>query len=132
MPTVVLGLEAIGDDLIHLNRLQQIKMKGLGVPDRLRDINNLAPVLRRPWVAEIIGTDPTYRWARTFLKGNKDYSRANSIGSRGVMVYYRLREGRIYEVNDWMSWSSVDRYFCRVEGGRVIRMTEAEVQDHVG
>jgi len=130
--TVVLGLEAIGDDLVQLNRLRQTQLRESGVPDHLRRSADLGPILRRPWVAEIKGPDARFGWERTFVHGKKDYSRANSIGSRGVMVYHHLREGPVYEVNAWLSWSSVDRYFCRVAGTELIRLTEDQVRARLG
>lgn len=131
MGIVVLGLEAIGDDMVQFHELHQAKMRELGLPDGLRRSVGIGPVLRRPWVAEITGRDPTYGWARQFLRGQKDYSHANSIGSRGIMIYYHLQEGAVYEVNDWAGWSSVDRYFCRAEGNKIVRMTEREVATRV-
>lgn len=132
MRSVVLGLEAIGDDLVQFNRLKLAQMRETGLPKFIYEGYDLSPVLRRPWVAEITGPDHRYGWARTFLRGNKDYSRANSVGSRGVMVYYQLRGGPVYEVNDWTSWSRMDRYFCRVEDGKIVRITEGEVRERVG
>jgi len=130
--TVVLRLEAIGDDMVAFNRSNQRKLSEAGVPEYFQRNLDLSASLRKTWVAEIEGHGDHYKWERRFLKGNKDYSQANSIGSRGVMVYYHLKEGPVYEVHSWVSWSSVDRYFCRVEEGVVIRMTEEEVELHVG
>jgi hypothetical protein len=39
----------------------------------------------RPWVARIDGLDSIYGLARTFMKGQIDYSNANRVGSRGRM-----------------------------------------------
>ncbi len=116
----LLALEAIGDDVVALNRgIQQ------GIPPGpVRRSLDLKP--RRPWVARITGGCPNWGLERDFVRGNKDYSRANSKGSRGVMLYYHLREGGVYEVNELESWSTTDRYFCRIEGSGLVRMTEAE------
>ncbi len=122
--TVTIKLEAIGDDLVDAVRRFAGFCRTLGVGD---DGESPTAGLRRPWVAEITGPDPRYRLARKFLDGRKDYSEANSIGSRGVYVYYHLEPGRIYEVNDLATWRRTDRYFCRVEDGRLVRMAEEEV-----
>jgi len=123
MTNYLLSLEAIGDDRVKYDRLVQAEVGQLGPVAA----SMVATRPRRPWVAEIVGIHPLYRFERRFLRGNKDYSRANSIGSRGVYLYYQLMEGRIYEVNVLESWSSTDRYFCRVRHGRPIRLTETEV-----
>jgi hypothetical protein len=50
---------------------------------------------RSSWVAEIKGSDPRYGLAREFLRGIRDYSRANSVRTRGVFETYELLEGRV-------------------------------------
>jgi hypothetical protein len=75
------------------------------------------------WVAEITGFDPKYKFAREFIRCKKDYSRANSKGSKGVYEEYILESGRIYDISD-----KKDRYFCMVnEQGDIIKMNESEV-----
>lgn len=75
------------------------------------------------WIAEITGFDPKYKFKREFLRYKKDYSRANSVGSRGVYANYILESGRIYDVKDFK-----DRYFCIVnDQGKTIKLTESEV-----
>lgn len=109
-------LEAIGDDFAQ----------------RARGWRALGPVLdfpvRRPWVAEILAHRGGRWYERQFLDGQKDYSEANSIGSRGVYLYFHLREGRIYEVHELQSWRRSRRYFCTVSGGDVVEMSADEVQ----
>lgn len=71
---------------------------------------------------------------RDFLDGKKDYSQANSVGSRGVYLFYVLRPGIVYEVHALTSWSGSEQYFCRVEGSELVRMTLNEaaawMEDH--
>lgn len=82
------------------------------------------------WVAEIAGTDPKYKYVRCFLKPKKDYSRANSKGSRGVYAEYVLESGRMYEVKEQVSNKRTIRYFCTVDGdGNVIDIPESEVKE---
>lgn len=124
MPT--LKLEAIADDSVQaLARLTQAE-RTLGI-GRRGDHKQ-----RRPWVAEIVGEHDHYGLDRRFLDGQKDFSEANSIGSRGVYLYYHLREGHIYEINDVVSWSKADRYFAMVCDGGLVRMGEEEVLARVG
>lgn len=102
--TITLKLEAIGDN----------------VPEMAK--------IHRPWVAEITGWRGGRWFERDFLGGQKDYSEANSVGSRGVHIYYHLREGRIYEIYDMRSWRDHRRYFCTVSGGQIVQMDAEEVQ----
>lgn len=82
----------------------------------------------RAWVAQVMGRDGRGRWTRAFLDGARDYSSANSIGSRGVTINFTLEEGPIYEVSAPKTWRSTDRYFCRVIEGTIQRMEESEVR----
>lgn len=80
---------------------------------------------RNPWVALIRGRPGQYR--REYLRGQKDYSQANSVGSRGVYLTFWLEDGRIYEVFRRLSWSRTSQTFCRVQDGAFIPMTRVEV-----
>lgn len=96
----ILRLEAIGDDTAFITK-------------------------RRPWVARLTGLDDQYTFKREFIQGQKDYSQGNSVGSRGVYLYYALPDG-VYEVNAPVSWKRDDRYFCYVEDTVITRMTKDE------
>jgi hypothetical protein len=112
----ILCLEAIGDNAISMSRQASLVSVHMG-------LGKLAP-----WVAEIVGTHPTFGFAREFLSPLRDYSEANSVGSRGVFLYYQLGVGKIYEVSARLSWKKKDRYFCRQEiGGARTRLTRDEV-----
>lgn len=119
----VLKLECIGDNSAALCRLAQGILRTAGMEENAR---LFAPV-PGPWVARITGPDPRFGFAREFLRGQKDYSEANSVGSRGVYLYFALPPG-IYEVNDLVSWKRTDRYFCRVEGEKIYRISKEEVK----
>lgn len=114
-PRFALVLEAIADDLDSAMRHAPF---GLG-----------AGWGSRHWVGQIMGRDGRGRWVRAYLAGSKDYSRANSRGSRGVMVTYLLEEGPVYEISSPTSWRATDRYFARVVDGKLVRMTAAEVTE---
>ena len=52
-------------------------------------------------------------------------------GARGVWRWFELEEGALFEVNAPLSWTSADRYFCRSERGRVVRMTREEIDSAI-
>lgn len=117
----VLKLEAIGDNETYLLRRARrlIRAAAPGVAGLFRDARP------RPWVARLTGLCPRYGFVREFLPAQKDYREANSVGSRGVFLYYWLDPG-VYEVNERRSWRAWDRYFIRVEEGRWTRITRQE------
>ncbi len=118
---VVLALEWIGEDNDAHCRLldKQIKAISGGL--------DLGYKSNRPWVARITGTDATYGLAREFMHGQIDYSQANSKGSRGVYLYFPLKEG-VYEVLSHRTWSKNRRYFCRVEHMAITEISREEVE----
>lgn len=83
-----------------------------------------------PWVALITGLNSKGYFVRQFERGDTDYSRANSVGSRGVFRYYHLKSGRIYEVAERFNWRRQEQYFCRVNHeGDIVRLTRQQVLD---
>lgn len=86
-----------------------------------------ATTSKKTWVAEIVSLDNKWKFKREFLQGQKDYASSNNSGSRGIFSYYNLFTGAIYEVNSHVSWRKSDRYFCRVESGQIVRMSEQDV-----
>jgi len=125
--TYVLALEAIGDDRAAHNRIWQGIAREAGMPRAIRKLLDTGGASLGPWVAEIVGLEPRWGFRRVFLRGRKDYSRSNSIGSRGVYVYYELHEGAIYDIHERTSWRSVDRRYARIGDGHEVRMTKDEV-----
>jgi hypothetical protein len=120
-----LRLEIFNDNLrsigtLYTNILNE-GMPGLGN----KIIGNIPPSC---WVAEITGFDAKYKYDRHFLKYKKDYSHANSKGSRGIYGEYILESNHIYEVKEQISWSRTKRYFCMAtEDGEIKELTEQEV-----
>lgn len=104
-PRYWLKLEAIGDD--------QSALLGRG---------------SMGWVAQLFGTSPRHGFQRSFLNGVKDYTNANSKGSRGVTLEFMLEDGPIYEVFERFTWHRSGRYFLRIEQGVRRLMTEDEVR----
>lgn len=117
----VIKLELIGDNFFAYQR--QAK-------ERHRPTERYSEYLgkdkSRPWVAHLIGLDTQYGFKREFLKGQKDYSQANSVGSRGVYLYFPLKDG-IYEVNERLTWKRARRYFIRVQNAQIVEIGRDEV-----
>ncbi len=83
------------------------------------------------WVAEIVAVSPYSGLDRRFLHRNKDYSEANSVGSRGVYAYYILESGKIYEVSEPLTWKKTDRYLCTVTpDGEIEKLDMETVMRH--
>lgn len=134
----VIGLEVIGDDAAW--REKRRKSSGTSVATTFRRAlasGRFGEMMReslryegRPkaWVARITGRDDKHGLAREFLRGQPDYSGSNEDGSRGVVRWYELPEGCVYEINAPLSWTEADRYFARSERGRLVRMTREEVE----
>lgn len=84
----------------------------------------------KPWVSEITGHESDGRLQRRFIDANRDYSRANSKGSRGVMLWYILESDRLYEVKQNESWNKSRRYFCSVSAaGEIVELSQDLVQE---
>jgi len=134
----VIGLEVIGDDARDRKRRRAMS----GTSDKLAfrramSSGRLGEMMRDAirqegapvgWVARITGRDPKYGLAREFLRGSVSFRDVeDELGARGVFRWYELAEGALFEVNAPLSWTSADRYFCRSERGRVVRMTRDEI-----
>ena len=94
----------------------------------------LGKIPPRAWVARVKYIRGNYV-QREFVQGKKDFTNADSIGSRGVMAHYFLSDG-LYEVSAPQSWKNTDRYFAYIEDGELWRATREEailwVNDHLG
>lgn len=118
-------VEAIGDDQNQYFRLHRgILNDGMpGLGDKV-----LGDIKQRHWCARLTGLDPKYGFRREFVKGRKDYANANSVGSRGVMVWYILDPG-VYEVSSPETWKRTRRYFLRVNyDGTTEEISREEVE----
>jgi hypothetical protein len=118
----VLKLEAIGDNV-------RAQLKSL-----CAHLDSLAPGAGgsslkglSPWVARIHGQDPQFGFTREFIRGQKDYSAANSIGSRDVWLFWFLEPG-VYEIYARESWNSSRRYFLHINAkGEAREITKKEL-----
>lgn len=117
----LLGLEAIGDDARE-------RLAVAFAQRRYQDAGRYLALPGRPWVARITGRDGRFGLARSFLRPQRDYSRAEGSGTRGIVLWYDLVEGEVYEVHELVSWTRDRRYFCRAEHGKVVEITREEVE----
>lgn len=84
---------------------------------------------REPAVAEI-SRDEFGGLAKCWLAGKRDYSKANSKGSRGVYVWYTLEQDKLYWIKDPRSWRCTETYFAAITAdGTVCRLSEAQAQE---
>ncbi len=118
----VLKLERIGDNQFALRRAKAQNKVDRSVREPSFEWHG-----QRAWVARLAGYDLVYGFRREFMRGQVDYSEANSTGSRGIFEYFPLPPG-IYEVNEPMSWKYCRRYFCRVEGETIVEIDRLEVE----
>ncbi len=124
-----LQLEAIADDLSSMIKVCEMVIDTATCQGFFRSAITGGPDPYKPWVAEITGFDPVYKFKREFLKAKKDYTHANSTGSRGIYVNYIIECGRIYEVKCMATNTRIDRYFCVAEeNGDIKRLAEEEVE----
>ena len=115
-----LSLEFIGanthDYLRGAERLMELAGVKLHPEDRVRG---------GPWVAAL-RRDAGGAIRLDFLAGKRDYSKANSKGSRGVYVHYVLEQDRLYWVQSPKSWKSTIRYYAAVTAAGGIRTLTAD------
>ena len=83
-----LSLELIGDDQAAFKR-------GMGFPA------DAFPGVRLIYSSGALGR---------YIRSRKDYTNANSVGSRGVVAYYELEGPAAYAVSDAVSWKRIEKY----------------------
>lgn len=118
----VVKLEFIAENYFAYKR-----QKGVSSKSAERYGDYLGRDKSRPWIAKIVGRGEQFGWIREFMKGQIDYSQANTVGSRGVYIYYPLQDG-VYEVNERTSWNHVRRYFIRVEQAAIQEISREEIE----
>lgn len=126
----VLKLEFIGENYFAYQR-EKKKSEGQSAYEIDKSVERYGSILgrdkSRPWVARVTGVqDDGYTFVREFMNGQIDYSHANKNGSRGVYLYYPLKDG-MYEVNARERWTKVRRYFIRVKDTQITEIPREEV-----
>lgn len=118
----VISLEFIGEDYYDTKKNAPHRKNFLEQYER-----RLGRDKSRPWVAKLLDIDWQFHFKREFMRPQKDFTHANSTGSRGVYLYYVLKPG-IYEVNERLSWRKTKRWFCRVnDKAEIIKLEKEEV-----
>lgn len=114
------GLEAVRDDMAQ-DDIDREKYTGVRYPAAIR-----TPI---PWVAQILGLCPQYEFRRQFLRGKKDYRKADKRFRRGVWVYWQLPAGlyEAQEVEPAHPRPVGNRFFFRVENQSIRRISRKEV-----
>jgi hypothetical protein len=126
-----LKIEAIGD-----NSFQEMRFYTNILNDGAPGLGDLLGAPKPDyWVAMITGYDKKYGYSRQFLRGKKDYKKSNSVGSRGIYLFYLLDSGYIYEVSQPITWQKTRRYYCTViDDGEIIEigkdLVDQWVKDH--
>jgi hypothetical protein len=119
--TATVGLERIGD---HRRALRALR-RSRGIRETPRELCQRLP---EPWVAEVTGWVDGIRPLLVRLRARRDYTRANATGDRGVVDYYHLTPGRLYQVCEVRSLSGATLRFAVARDGRVVYLSEEEVR----
>lgn len=127
---LILRIECVDDDAVAVNKV----LAKVSRQERSSYLDRL-PMRRRlhlqmagktgPWVAEITAVGKTGVLERRFVKGLKDYTHANSVGSRGVYMQFILTPG-IYEIFDHPKRGQTRHRFARLADGKIREITRAE------
>lgn len=119
-----IGLEFIGCNTADMLRAFADIQSLCGVKIRGDD----APA-RGPYVAAVTRS-PSEDLTLSPVWGKRDYSKANSKGSRGVYVWYTLEMDVLYYVREPKSWRSVAEYYVAVtQSGRIYKLSDEEVEE---
>lgn len=120
-------LELFGDNAVQMHRFYQNMIDDYVMPGLGTATFGKGPG-PSSWVAEITGEHPRFKLDRQFLKAKKDYSCANSKGSRGVFAVYILESGKYYDIKEQKSWKNSRRYYAKVnDDGDVVEVGDEEV-----
>lgn len=118
----ILRVEAIGKDMVDAMYLERRKY-GAALGSSVANLTFYWPA--RYWCAEVLTADSHQR-----LRARYDYSRANSVGSRGVYACYELDSAHLYEVSSPQSWARTTQFFCTVtDDGDIRRLSPEEVAE---
>ena len=88
---------------------------------KIEQIGNPRQGFRNAFVKQWVGFNSNGIDERE-IQGQKDYTKANSVGSRGIYKYYFLADGGIYHVSAPQSWNHTDEYYCQVVNDEIVRL----------
>lgn len=80
----------------------------------------------RPWVAKVTGRDDVYGLEREFLDHLNDYDKATKNTRRGVLWWFILDDGFLYQVQENVGSQRHRRYFAKVDDGLVVEVDQEE------
>lgn len=118
---VPFALEAIGDDLYQACRERGWRR----LPDRLFNeilVKRMGRVLltgerRPPWRVDELVAVAGEDFVRESVRGQRDWSQANGMGSRGIYIRFLLQEDRIYEIHGLAAYGAPFVRYIRVADG---------------
>ena len=90
-------------------------------------IGDGTPRRRLAGVWELMGLSKDGPFCKHTLPPHKDYSKSNSVGSRGVFAFFLLEEGKIYEIMSPQSWANTDHYYVTYGQGQEWRLEIGQV-----
>lgn len=73
---------------------------------------------QRVWVAEIVGTHPTYKLDRKFIEADED---------DGYLKTWEIEEGKVYCICPSTKYK--EQYFVKLENGILNELTKKEVEE---
>ena len=112
----IIKLEAIGDDFYFNKNKMEFR-------EYLRYMQKLGPDKSKSDVFRVTDYKNDFIYKR--LKPIREYSEANSIGSRGIYLYYIVDDGP-YFVVDRYQWNKVRKYFVIANNGVITEITKNE------
>lgn len=83
---------------------------------------------KKPWIAQIQGLSDDFEFVRVFLLPLTDYGNMNKPSTRGIELFYHLKEGVMYEIFEHLNWKKDKRWFAKNVNGRLVEMTKIEVK----
>lgn len=83
---------------------------------------------KRPWIAEINGVSDKFDFDREFLSPLTDYTNSNRPVTRGTELFFHLKEGKIYEIFEHVSWKNDNRKFVKNISGKLIELSKLDVK----
>jgi hypothetical protein len=80
-----------------------------------------------PWVAEITGHHPTYRYRREFLPHKVDYRRSDGSAKHGITWWWIIESDHVYEISTAARHGKTRQLVTVTDAGDIIPITCEEV-----
>lgn len=126
-------LECIGDDIAQAIRAFDSKVSTLTAFERGHQWQRRFRSARtaswpEPFVWQVVGISERGSLMEERLRGRKDYTHANSVGSRGVYLWYSLVRGEFYRIQSIPSWKRSHVFYAVATADGYAEMSEQEVR----